>query len=168
MGDHAGCLIIENASQTVRLLEVTSAGINTTDLFTSTSSKGLAAISSFDQINPEQKQLVAFLEDYRIAVDQSSAVAQNLLLGNVGIMGPHTLQSPMMYPNPAHHSARFTVDESWLGSDCAIYNSMGQRMQGFTIRQCNTTLNLESLCAGIYHVCVQSSIHKISRTLFIE
>jgi hypothetical protein len=168
MNGSPACLIVENATQTIQLIEITALGQSTFNIFTSTTNKGLASVSTYNQINADQKQLVVFMEDYRPSVDQSSAVAQNLLVTSVGMMNVENNHTMMMYPNPAHHQSNLVVDESWIGSTCRMIDGTGRTMNAFTIRQCNSSLDLEGLPHGIYHLCMSNGVRNLCSRLIVE
>lgn len=168
MNGTPACLIVENATQTIQLIAIGAASQNTFNLFTSTTNKGLASVSTYDQINADQKQLVVFMEDYRPGIDQSSAVAQNLLLSSVGMMNMESNHTMMMYPNPAHQSTMLHLDENWIGSTCKIMDGMGRCLESFNIRQSNTMLDLSGLPAGMYYIGMSNGIGYLCRSLIVE
>jgi hypothetical protein len=168
MNGSPACLIVENATQTIQLIEIGTLGQNTFNLFTSTTNKGLASVSTYDQINADQKQLVVFMEDYRPSIDQSSAIAQNLLLSSVGMMNVESNHTMMMYPNPAHESTMMLLDENWIGSTCKIMDGLGRCLESFNIRQNNTMLDVSGLPAGMYYISMSNGIGYLCRKLFVE
>ena len=164
------CLIVESPSNVVRLLEYGPAGMNTYPMCTSASTKGLAAVSSFHQLNENQKQLAIFIEDYRSASDYPNIVAQNLILESpgTGVSQGYGQNGMMMYPNPAHHATRMQFDTHWLGSTCAIFDQFGRKVDSFSINQCAMMLDTRPWSAGVYHVNITNGTERLCRMLIIE
>jgi hypothetical protein len=163
------CLIVENPSNVVRLLEYGNAGMNSYPLFTSSSTKGLGATSTFNTINSGgEKQVVAFIEDYRNGTDYPAAVAQNLILDSI-ISVEHLTQSSInVYPNPTDQSTHLAIDESLLGAQCTIMDATGKMIQSFPMQRIKYEINTAGWPAGIYHVILQKKSVRMSRTLVLD
>jgi hypothetical protein len=169
LNGYPACLILESPSQVARLLEVGENGMNTYPLFTSSTSKGLAAISSFNQINATQKQCVAFLEDYRAGNDYSACVAQNLTLdGSTGVAQLSTSGELIVFPNPAHNNLRMQADDKWLGSTCSLYDQLGRELDSFKLTQRNMTLDIKSLPAGVYFIGINNEKEHFFERVIVE
>jgi hypothetical protein len=164
------CLIVESPSNVVRLLEYGPFGVNTYPMCTSSAVKSQAAVTTFHQLNSNQKQLIMFLEDYRTASEYPSAIAQNLVLDSPGLGVSQAIGSTgmMMYPNPAHHSTRMQIDNEWLGSACNVFDQFGRKVDSFTISQCTMILDTRQWPVGIYHVNITNGTERLCRLLIIE
>jgi hypothetical protein len=169
LNGNPSCMIVEWPSNVSRLLEVGPQGQNTYPLFTSPSSKSQVAVSSFHDIGNNQKQLVAFMEDYRAGGDYPYAVAQNLILDSqTGVPTTYTSNEFILYPNPALHSVNMRLPQEWLGSTCTLYDRLGSVIDSFQLTQNSTSIDLHKLPSGVYQVGIcNGKEHRFER-LIIE
>jgi len=170
LNGNPACLMVESPSYVTRLLEYGPFGMNTYPICTTPSVKSRSAVSSFNQLNPQQKQLVVFLEDYRTTAEYPTIVAQNLILDSpgTGVSQGYGQNGMMMYPNPAHHATRMQLDTHWMGSTCDIFDQFGRKMDSFTINQCAMMLDTRHLSSGLYHLSITKGAESLSGKLVIE
>jgi hypothetical protein len=169
LNGNPGCMIVQSPSNTASLLKVGSSGVNTYPMLLSPSTKSQAAVSAFHQLNQQTKQLVVFMEDYRSANEYPTAVAQNLTLDSpTGIAQSSPAHGMMLYPNPAHHRFHMQADHQWLGSTCCIFDSMGRKLDSFTLTQCSLMIDIQHWPRGVYHIGLNNGKFVLFERLIVE
>ncbi|MEY3835526.1 MAG: Secretion system C-terminal sorting domain [Bacteroidota bacterium] len=66
-----------------------------------------------------------------------------------------------VFPNPASTSISMKVQESDLGTQVRIYNSLGQEVLSERIASTNQMLNIEKLTEGFYFLKLEGSVVRL-------
>ena len=68
------------------------------------------------------------------------------------------------YPNPANSILNLEISEN-AASQCQIYNSNGQLISTYLLKQGNNTINVSNLIAGLYIIKIQTQKETITSKL---
>ena len=82
----------------------------------------------------------------------------DLLAQNISEASHTTLE---VFPNPASTSISMKVQESDLGAQVRIYNSLGQEVLSERIASTNQMLNIENLTEGFYFLKLEGSVVRL-------
>jgi hypothetical protein len=66
-----------------------------------------------------------------------------------------------VYPNPAHSYLQIDIPPAFIGSSYQIFDNFGKQVLHGKLPETDNGISLETLAAGIYHLRVGSTHHKI-------
>jgi hypothetical protein len=121
-------------------------------------------VLSYTDLNPPLGELNYMVEVVGVSCDPSRSLVYSrsnildLLAQNVSETMNATLE---VFPNPASTSISMKVQESDLGAQVRIYNSLGQEVLSERIASTNQMLNIENLTEGFYFLKLEGSVVRL-------
>ena len=157
--DDFAFLLLDNASKKISLKVMNQGSISETyDICATSSDKGLAAMTSLDNINSGSQQLIAFFEDYRLGATVSPInVAQNYTVTSTGLPQA-TIQSDIhAFPNPTNAFVTFDIPSNYSNAVLTVLSIDGKEVLKMNLNSGSSKIDVQSLASGIYMMKINAN-----------
>ena len=137
----------------------------TYDMCATSTDKGLAAMTSLDNINSSSQQLIAFFEDYRQGATFSPInIAQNYMVTSTGLAHSTFKSEIHSFPNPSNAFVTIEIPSNYANAILTVLSIDGKEVLKMNLNNGYSKIDVQSLATGIYMM----KINKNNQTLYQE
>ena len=168
--DDFAFLLLDNVSKKISFKVMNQGSISETyDICATSSDKGLAAMTSLDNINSSTQQLVAFFEDYRQGATVAPInVAQNYTVTSTGLEQSKFQSEIHAFPNPSNAFVIIEIPSNYANAVLTVLSIDGKEVLKTNLNKGSSKIDIQSFATGTYLMKINANNQTLYQKKFIK